>query len=99
MSDWYETLLDSDNYLPACRQIIKEVLGVETKIADWWSDQKRATDLIGENGERIAVRIRGHKHLRYRNEFTVRLSRPNHAPTEYSKLLASTGPRYIFYGF
>jgi len=64
-------------------------------------DRQRNTDLrvIVARDVRIAVRIRRHHYYRlYREDITVRASRPNGSATELRKIMDGWGD-YLFYGF
>jgi hypothetical protein len=94
---WESDKAWSDQFMPEVKQIIGPLL-LET--APLEIDQKQAGDLMVLRGKHstIAVRIRRPGYLpKYANEFTIRMSRPSGAATEYEKLSNGFGDLF-FYG-
>ena len=87
-------------YIPAMKVILANYLITEASADE---DQTHNTDLVVLTLDRlrVACRIRTHKYVRnldYRNQFTIRASRPSGTETELAKVLAGWGD-YILYGF
>lgn len=100
MKAWERDKSASDVYLKEIKQIIGAHLIGEPPVEE---DQERNTDLIvlRMDAVRIACRVRTHDYLNkmnYRNEFTVRSSRPSGCKTELRKVIEGWGD-YMFYGF
>jgi len=98
MSEWQSDKAWSDAYLPTIKAILGQCLIGEASRED---DQERNTDLIvlRMNAVRIACRLRRQEFAtKYGNEFTIRLSRPSGAKSEFTKVVEGWGD-YIFYGF
>jgi len=87
-------------FIPQIKQILANYLIEE---APFEEDTRRNTDLLVLEAKnlRVACRIRRHEYVlnsRWRDEFTIRASRPNGIETELHKVLRGWGDR-IFYGF
>jgi hypothetical protein len=104
MTRWERDKADTDAYLP----LVKAICGYYfIGDAPKEEDQDHNTDLIVLNlgGVRIAVRLRKPHYWKqgtptrlYRDEFTLRNTRPSGHPTEFAKILQGFGD-YFFYGF
>jgi hypothetical protein len=95
---------DDKNWSDGLLNEIKSILGLyligEATKED---DQEKCTDLIVLKMEavRIACRIRRHQYYlnrEYRNQFTLRASRPSGMKTELAKIIEGWGD-FFFYGF
>jgi len=104
MLNWKEDKRWSDQFLTEVKSILGIYLIGEPPIEE---DQEHNTDLIvlKMDAIRIGVRIRrttgknGINYLdHYKNEFTIRSSRPNGNKTELAKIIEGWGD-YFFYGF
>lgn len=87
-------------FIPQIKRILANYLIDE---APFEEDTRRNTDLLVLEAKtlRIACRVRQHKFVldaRYRDEFTIRESRPSRVETELHKMLRGWGDR-IFYAF
>jgi len=87
-------------FIPQIKQILANYLIEE---APFEEDTRRNTDLLVLEAKtlRIACRVRHHKYVldaRYRDEFTIRASRPSGVETELHKVLRGWGDR-VFYAF
>jgi hypothetical protein len=87
----------SDKFIPEIKSIIGSVL---ITVSSPTEDAIHNTDLIVLTlaPYRIACRIRRHRYISFRSEFTIRTSRPSKKETELAKMLSGWGD-YIFYGF
>lgn len=97
---WEEDKRITDPYLPMVKAICGAYVLAEPPVEE---DREHNTDLMVLNmdGVRIAVRLRSPhywKQVRYRDEFTIRDSRPRGKVTEFAKILQGFG-EYFFYGF
>ena len=82
-------------------KIIKGILGNQFIVHDIKMDETEGTDFLmfRANPFKIAVRLRRYNaFLRYRNEFTIRYSRPSRVKTELQKIMEGLVD-YLFYGF
>jgi hypothetical protein len=97
MSTWQSDKGWSDRFIPEIKRHCADVILNEAPLEE---DQKHNTDLIVLKGgeTRIACRIRRHKYISYKDDFTVRFARPNGTPTEFDKVISGWGD-YFFYGF
>lgn len=104
ITDWKYDKGWSDRFLPEIKQILGLHLIGEPSIEE---DQERNTDLIvlKMDAVRIACRVRRHTGTKgqpyfdkYKNEFTIRCSRPSGCKTELAKIVEGWG-NYFFYGF
>jgi hypothetical protein len=104
MKGWMEDYTWTKPLLKYVKQILGLVFFGEPPIEE---DQERNTDLMvlklkgtsKVSDFRIAVRIRKFKYYsKYKNEFTIRSSRPSGVKTELEKILDGWGA-YYFYGF
>ena len=86
----------SDGFLPEIKRNLGEHLMGEPPVEE---DQERNTDLITlwMSPVRIACRIRKPDAWQYRDDFTIRYSRPRGTKTELTKIIEGYGD-YIFYG-
>ena len=96
MNGWKNDKRWSDKFLPEIKQILGLHLIGEPPVEE---DQERNTDLIVLKMEavRIACRVRRNEFMRYKDEFTVRSSRPSGIKTELKKIVEGWGD-YLFYG-
>ena len=89
-----------DKLEPIVKRILGEhLIGTATRAAD----RQEATDfwVYEIHPIRIGCRLRRYKYFQneeYRNQFTVRVSRPSGVPSEMGKIVDGWGD-YIFYGF
>jgi hypothetical protein len=79
---------------------MKSILGNQFIIKDIRADIKEGTDFLifQLNPIRVAVRLRRFKYLKYKNDFTIRWSRPSGVKTEFQKIM-DRDVDYILYGF
>jgi len=113
MEDWQKDKLESDKGNPLIKRAIEEYVGREHISAsigtsDWYiceapprEDQHHNTDLVicGKNVmKRIGCRIRKYADKRYRDELTIRFSRPSGKKTEEAKMREGWG-HLFFYAF
>jgi len=79
---------------------IKAILGNQFIIKDDWMDKKEGTDFIvySITSIKVAVRLRRFDYIKYKNEFTLRWSRPSGVKTEYQKIKEGLVD-FILYGF
>ena len=94
---WEQDKRWSDKFLPEIKRILGEHLIDEPPIEE---DRERNTDLVvlRLQAVRIACRVRRYDTAwKYRDEFTLRVSRPNDHPTELRKVITGWGD-YFFYG-
>lgn len=87
-------------FIPQIKMILAQHLIEE---APFEEDARHNTDLLVLQAKvvRVACRVRHHKFVldqRYRDQFTIRESRPSGVETELPKVLRGWGDR-IFYGF
>lgn len=102
---WIDDKRWADPYLPFVKAICGYYFLAEGTYVE---DAQQNTDLkVLDMGDiRIAVRLRESQYWReqtrnghpYRQDFTLRNSRPNGTPTEFDKILDGFGD-YFFYGF
>jgi hypothetical protein len=94
---WKDDKRWSDKFLPEIKRILGEFLLTEPEVEE---DELRNTDLtvLKMDTVRIGCRVRRHKFLKYKNDFTIRAGRPNGNKTELSKIIEGWGD-YLFYGF
>lgn len=100
MKSWEKDKKESDIYLGEIKQIIGMHLIGEPPIEE---DRERNTDLVvlKMDSVRIACRVRTEDYYSqkdYKNEFTIRTSRPSGQKTELRKVIEGWGD-YMFYGF
>jgi hypothetical protein len=97
MSEWGYDKRWSDKFMPEIKRYLGQVLISEAPPEE---DAEHNTDLIVLTLKpwRIACRIRRSNYACYRNELTIRASRPSGAKTELAKILEGWGD-YLFYGF
>ena len=98
MIGWESDKEWSDRFLHEIKGIIGQTLIGEPPIEE---DQQRNTDLIvlKMDAVRIGCRIRRNEYMQgFRNEFTLRASRPSGTKTELAKIIEGWGD-YFFYGF
>lgn len=82
-------------YMP---MVIEKLAWLKPRLATVQEDVNHATDLVAEDGRRIAVRVRRHElYARYHADITIRYSRDS-VPTEAHKV-ALDSPYYYYYGF
>lgn len=103
MPSYYDDREWSDQFLPQVKAVLANVLQarlVTSAItASFERDVKEATDVVLRAGElAVAVRMRRADYSGYRDEFTLRSSRPRGVPTELEKIRDGWGD-YMFYGF
>jgi len=93
---WEDDKEWSDHFIPRIKSILGFYLIGEPPAEE---DQVRNTDLIvlKMDAVRIACRVRKPDSFRYKDEFTIRYSRPSGVKTELSKVIEGWGD-YIFYG-
>lgn len=99
-ANWQDDKAKTDRLLPSVKRILGQHL---ISTAPFEEDAKRNTDLIvlSLNSIRIGVRIRSFDYWlnpQYRDEFTIRCSRPTGTTTELDKIIEGWGD-YFFYGF
>jgi len=97
MKNWEVDKRWSDKHLPEIKKILGLYLIGEPPQEE---DERRNTDLMVLKMEavRIGCRIRKKEWIRYRDEFTIRKSRPSGMKSEISKIIEGWGD-YFFYGF
>ena len=82
-------------------KIIKGILGNQFITKDIYADEQEGTDFqtYTIHPLRVAVRLRRHSYYeKYKDEFTIRWSRPSGIKTEYQKIMEGL-VNYILYGF
>lgn len=99
-ASWQDDKAKTDKLLPSVKRILGQHL---ITTAPFEEDAKRNTDLIvlSLNSVRIGLRIRDASYWmkpQYRDEFTIRCSRPSGTKTELDKIIDGWGD-YFFYGF
>jgi len=79
---------------------IKSILGNQFISKDIEADLNEGTDFLVFRLEpiRVACRLRRFQYLKYKNDFTIRWSRPSGVNTEYQKIMEGLVD-YILYGF
>lgn len=98
LKPWEKDKKWSDRFIRQIKMILSEYLISEASPEE---DKLHNTDLIVFKMMpiRIACRIRKHRYLeKYKQEFTIRCSRPSGIETELSKIIQGWGD-YFFYGF
>jgi hypothetical protein len=100
MSNWQDDKKWSDQYMTEIKRILGEHL---IGVANVEEDALHNTDLITlrMDAMRIACRVRTKSYYHeknYKNEFTLRCSRPSGNKTELEKVMEGWGD-FFFYGF
>lgn len=92
-SDWKF----SNQFLPSMKSILCQHMIAVAPLAQ---DRNLATDLVMLTGRNVSVaaRIRRKEYSRYADEFTLRLSRPSGAKSEYEKICEGNAD-LMLYGF
>lgn len=86
----------SDGYMPVIKKVLSLRFNDIFKEANFSDDAGRGIDLQGANNT-ISVRVRQSKYSNF-NDFTLRTSHNGHK-SDYSKLLLTTRPDFLFYGY
>jgi len=81
-------------------KIIKAILGNQFITKDIEADEQQGTDFLIYTIKplRVAVRLRRYDYYKYKDDFTIRWSRPSGVKTEYQKIKEGLVD-YILYGF